>query len=247
MPVTPSEFDPQVFPKKLNLGCGFDHREGYLNVDMNSWHGPDLLADVRRLDFLPAQHYDEILAQDVLEHLPRNDTVRVLAHWNRLLKDKGRIVIRVPSVLGIARLLTQPENQMPAKQEELIQCLFGTQAYSGDFHFTSFTEVILKHYLGLAGFHCVSISLLHGWLFDVIGEKVTHMQSPPLIDLNALLAIRADDEFVRACYLEILGRDPDPSGSSFYLNNLANGQMNRQVVMDIMTGSPEFQARRRQQ
>lgn len=88
---TPETFEPARFARKLNLGCGFDLREGYLNVDMNVWHKPDLLADVRKLGFLPAQYYEEILAQDVLEHLPRTETLRVLAHWNRPLKMGGKL------------------------------------------------------------------------------------------------------------------------------------------------------------
>jgi hypothetical protein len=115
---------------------------------MHGWHGPDLLADVRKLGFLPAQYYDEILAQDVLEHLPRTDTLRTLAHWNRPLRMGGTILVRVPNVLGVAALLVRPENQDLAKQEELILCLFGTQAYTGDFHFTSFTPSLLEGYPG---------------------------------------------------------------------------------------------------
>ena len=38
------EFDPAKFPRRLNLGCGFDVRPGYLNVDLHAWHKPDLLA-----------------------------------------------------------------------------------------------------------------------------------------------------------------------------------------------------------
>lgn len=79
-PQTPESFDRAAYPKQLNLGCGFDHREGYLNFDMNVWHQPDLLADVRKIGFLPAKYCDEILAQHVLELLPRTETLRALAH-----------------------------------------------------------------------------------------------------------------------------------------------------------------------
>ncbi len=237
---TPETFDPAHFPRKLNLGCGFDHRQGYVNVDMNTWHKPDLLADVRKLGFLPAQYYDEILAQDVLEHLPRTGTLLTLAHWNRLLKMGGRISLRVPSVLGIAELLKQPNHQNPAKQEELIQCLFGTQAYTGDFHFTSFTQVLLEHYLQSAGFKPLKVDLMHGWLFDATAEKVAHIDAPPVRDFVELLGIDDDDAFVRACYREILRRTEDPGGFDFYRSSLRAGSMTRQVVIDIMIGSTEY-------
>jgi predicted SAM-dependent methyltransferase len=237
---TPETFDPARFPRKLNLGCGLDHRNGYLNVDMNVWHQPDLLADVCKLGFLPAQYYDEILAQDVLEHLPRTQTLPVLAHWNRPLKMEGKILLRVPSVLGIAELLKRADHQHPAKQEELIQFLFGTQAYTGDFHFTSFTQVLLEHYLKSAGFRPLKIELMHDWLFDATGEKVEHIDAPPVRDFGELLGVAGDEAFVRACYREILQRDPDPGGIDYFLGGLRDGSMGRRGVMEIMIGSTEY-------
>lgn len=238
---TPDTFDPAKFARKLNLGCGFDRREGYVNIDMNSWHHPDVLADVRKIGFLPSKYYDEIVAQDVLEHLPRTDTLRTLAHWNRPLRMGGKIVLRLPSVLGIADLLTRRENQNLAKQEWLIQCLFGTQAYTGDFHFTSFTPMLLEEYLKAAGFRTLRMDLLHDWLFDVTAEKVEHIEVPSVRDFKELIDVQGDEEeFVRLCYREILRRDADPGGANYFLSGLRSNSMTRQVVIDMMIGSPEY-------
>jgi hypothetical protein len=243
-PLTPAEFDPTAHPRKLNLGCGGDIRAGYVNIDVNPWHGPEVLADVRKLGFLPSQHYDEILAQDVLEHLPRNETLRILMLWNRPLRIGGRLVLRVPSVLGVADLLRLPENQAPEKQEELIQALFGTQAYSGDFHLTSFTELLLHDFLGKAGFRVASLVLLHGWLFDAVAEKTSHIEICPIPDFSMLAEVGADDEFVRSCYREILKREADPGGFQYWLDGLKGG-MSRQVVVDAMLGGLEYRALKR--
>lgn len=35
-----------AFPRKLNLGCGFDHLQVYVNVDLNDFHNPNLVADI---------------------------------------------------------------------------------------------------------------------------------------------------------------------------------------------------------
>ncbi|RYF60885.1 MAG: hypothetical protein EOO27_04180 [Comamonadaceae bacterium] len=56
----------------MNLGCGFDIRTGYLNVDMHDRQGPDLVADVTSLGMLPSEGFTEIVAQDVLEHVERH-------------------------------------------------------------------------------------------------------------------------------------------------------------------------------
>src|ERR1700733_3692290 len=122
--------DPAAVPDRLNLGCGFDHREGYLNVDINDFHHPDLVADVTDLHMLPDSSCQEIVAQDVLEHLPRTATIPALQEWNRLLDDGGLLRLRVPSVLDLAELLRAAEDQTIERQELLVQCLFGTQAYT---------------------------------------------------------------------------------------------------------------------
>ena len=158
---------PDDHPTRLNLGCGFDLREGYLNVDIHDFHHPDLVADVTRLDMLPSGHYEEILAQDVLEHLPRTSTVAVLQEWSRLLAEGGRLHIRVPSVVDLAELMKASDRQAIEQQELLVQCLFGTQAYTEDTHYTTFTEPLLRHYLDQADLDVGDWRLRDEWLFEV--------------------------------------------------------------------------------
>ena len=168
-------FDAHAFPDRLNLGCGWDIREGFLNVDLHDFHKPQLVADVTDLSMLPSEHYVEIVAQDVLEHLPRQSTVSVLAEWSRLLRTGGTLELRVPSVLGIARLLQTPEYQTIPQQELMVQCLFGTQAYTEDCHYTTFTEPLLRHYLAQAGLEPIVFSLRDEWLFEVVARKTEQL------------------------------------------------------------------------
>jgi predicted SAM-dependent methyltransferase len=184
-PRTPADasppFDPGLFPRRVNLGCGFDRRDGYLNVDFQSFHEPDLLADVRDLGMLPDGYYEEILAQDVLEHLPRTEVLPTLQEWSRKLMPGGRLVLRIPDVLGLAKLLSRRPTL--EDQETLLQNLFGTQAYTGDFHMFGFTEVVLRHYLALSGLEVVEIVHKDEWLFDVTAVRVS---GEPRLDLTEL-------------------------------------------------------------
>jgi len=164
-------YDYSKYPNKLNLGCGFDIKEGYLNVDFQSFHKPDIVADICNLIMLPSNYYEEIIAQDCLEHIPRPKTQSVLLEWSRLLKPSGKLVLRVPNVVGLLGLFSKNEYKSIEKQQELMQCLFGTQAYDGDFHYTGFTELLIKYYLESAGLTILSITPKDEWLFNIIAQK----------------------------------------------------------------------------
>lgn len=161
-------FDPHEWPDKLNLGCGWDHRDGYLNVDLYEFHNPDLAADITTLAMLPRAYYREIVAQDVLEHIGRTQTADTLKVWAALLAPGGRLILRVPSLLDLAQLF---DGDAVEQHETLMQCLFGTQAYAGDYHLTSFTQPLLRHYLANAGLTMRRCDLRDGWLFDVEATK----------------------------------------------------------------------------
>jgi len=42
----PMSFEFLKHPRKVNLGCGFDRKQGFLNIDINTSHDPDLVCDV---------------------------------------------------------------------------------------------------------------------------------------------------------------------------------------------------------
>ena len=158
-------------PRKLNLGCGYDHRAGYLNVDLFDRHEPDLVADVRDLAALPGDYFDEIIAHDVLEHLPRTDSRPTLAGWARLLRKGGTLSLRVPSFLHLAEtLLNGPWSSLHA-HESVIHLAYGTQAAEGDFHLTSFTPLLLQQYLTGVDLVPQFAGLLDGWMIEVVAEK----------------------------------------------------------------------------
>lgn len=44
---------PEPLPRRLNVGCGYDIREGFLNIDSGDRHNPDYITDVTDLIMLP--------------------------------------------------------------------------------------------------------------------------------------------------------------------------------------------------
>ena len=236
-------FQWQSHPRKLNLGCGSDKRRDYLNVDRADMYVPDLVADVLDLAMLPAGKYSEIVAQDVLEHLPRTSTLEALAEWNRLLELGGKLVLRVPSLEGLATLFQARETF--ADHMSLMQCLFGTQAYTGDFHQTCFTRILLYGYLEQCGFRTTTFDTRDEWLFDVVAAKVSEADRSSH-DVEALIFKEAaDEDFVCEAFRKLLKREPDAGGRDFYLTALSNSQLTRGEVIKVMKGSPEYAALRK--
>ncbi|MBN2021085.1 MAG: methyltransferase domain-containing protein [Sedimentisphaerales bacterium] len=80
--------------RKLNVGCGKDIKEGWINLDLVALPGVDVVCDIERtpLPFANEQ-FDEILCKDVLEHV---EYIPVLSELHRILKVGGRLKIRVP-------------------------------------------------------------------------------------------------------------------------------------------------------
>lgn len=148
---------------RLNLGSGWDNREGYVNVDLLPGHGPDVVADLLRLPF--GAIASEILAQDVLEHLPRTRTRNALEEWRRVCQVGGALLVRVPSLFHAARLMRRGNDLHT--HELLLQNLYGTQAYTGDVHLTSFTDITLASYLHDSGWRDVEGGLVDEWMWEV--------------------------------------------------------------------------------
>jgi predicted SAM-dependent methyltransferase len=239
---TAAQFDFINAPRKLNLGCGFDYRKGFVNVDLHAWHNPDITSDVRELTSFPSDHFAEILANDVLEHLPRTCTRNVLAIWNRVLATEGTITIRVPSMIHLAKLAEDQRYQTIERQEELVQCMFGTQHYTGDFHFTSFTKLILRDYLQRTGFKVEEITVEEQWLLCARAKKVSEPTDRAANAYATVMAHESADDFVNALYRIVLKRAGDPEGTAHYLDRLARGHGTRCDIFEIFANSEEAKA-----
>jgi len=237
-------FDPYSWPDRLNLGCGYDLRDGYLNVDLHAFHEPDVVADVTDLRILPDGHYAEIVAQDLLEHLPRTATPFVLGEWNRLLRPGGILTLRLPSVLDLVDMIAAEGPPTAARHERLVAFLFGTQTYTGDFHQTTFTEPLLRAMLDREGYAVRRWELVEGWLFDLDAEKVGPSETAERWAPFAVLLDEPDvDRFLHGVYDAILGRPADPAGLQHYRQQLETDAMTRRGVIVSLQDSDEARAR----
>jgi ubiquinone/menaquinone biosynthesis C-methylase UbiE len=81
--------------KRLNLGCGTDLKEGYLNIDRKNYGNPKIFEmELNKYPWnLPNNHFEEIYLSHILEHL---NIEKALLELIRISKPGAFIKIRVP-------------------------------------------------------------------------------------------------------------------------------------------------------
>ena len=78
---------------KLNLGCGDDIRDGYINID--KYVKADKQLELNKIPYpFKNNSVDEILALNILEHL--NNPYDILMEWHRICKPGATISIMTP-------------------------------------------------------------------------------------------------------------------------------------------------------
>lgn len=92
---------------KLNLGCGNDYREGYLNID-NGLMYPDakvyMSADITKLEW-DEDSVDEILLSHVLMYIRPDEMMILFKRWYGWLKKGGKLVVEQPNIRKIAQII----------------------------------------------------------------------------------------------------------------------------------------------
>lgn len=131
----------------LNLGCGNDIREGFVNIDLFSNDSRVVFGDIRKLE-LPDNSADLILASDVLEHFSHRETQAILDEWARVLKHNGELIVRCPSL----KLQAKAYINGVWNADIASYMIFGGQTNPGDYHCVAFDEESIKDKLHKAGF-----------------------------------------------------------------------------------------------
>ena len=89
---------------KLNLGCGGDIREGYVNIDKYDFRQPEVVvrADIFTINY-PDNSIDEILLSHVIEHLTIWKVPSLFSNCYRMLKQGCKLIITVPDIDKLCR------------------------------------------------------------------------------------------------------------------------------------------------
>lgn len=138
---------------RLNLGCGDQPLPGYVNTDIRPGVG-DATFDARDIP-MPDESVDELVAHDLLEHFPSSQTSGVLGEWRRVLRVRGKLVIRVPNLLALSQSIV--DGEFPP---EMIRNIYGGHRWGKDgeldCHHTGWTPDLIAELLHRHGFDVVS-------------------------------------------------------------------------------------------
>ncbi|MFP4417553.1 MAG: class I SAM-dependent methyltransferase [Fibrobacterota bacterium] len=109
---------------KLNVGCGHDYREGYINIDgSDTLPNVDKIIDLSKeslLDYFEEKSVREILARDFIEHFFHWEAEKILSEFFLLLKSDGRLKLKLPDFDYICKTWRM-------SSEEKITYLYGGQ------------------------------------------------------------------------------------------------------------------------
>ncbi|HSS20305.1 MAG TPA: hypothetical protein VLL54_09530 [Pyrinomonadaceae bacterium] len=93
----------------LNLGCGLKYVSEALNVDVAAEANPDVVQDLNRVPWsLPSDHFRDVLAFDVIEHL--DDFIATMEEIHRVCRAGALVRVTVPH-FSCANAFTDPTHR----------------------------------------------------------------------------------------------------------------------------------------
>ena len=102
---------------KLNLGCGTDYKEDFINIDIDPRVRPDIVRNVENGLPFSDNTIDEVYTKHFLEHILPDKIHFVMFEIWRVLKKEGRLISIVPINKG---WLSSPEHKTPFGESSAI-------------------------------------------------------------------------------------------------------------------------------
>ena len=91
--------------KKVQLGCGPNYLEGFINIDGNFQRKTDYLLDVRAGLPFPDNSIDFLYSCHMMEHLHVTETIQLLKECRRVLAPNGYLRLTLPDFGYIASIM----------------------------------------------------------------------------------------------------------------------------------------------
>ena len=134
---------------KLHLGCGGQHKEGYINIDIKARKSVDLVCDAMDLPY-EENSIDLIEGYHMFEHL--SDGEQALKHWHKLLKPFGTIIMEIPNLKAVLDEYAKRDNY---KFCDLMVQVYGRNLFKGDTHQYGYSRKTIKGLFIKCGFDVI--------------------------------------------------------------------------------------------
>lgn len=152
--------------KKLNLGCGYDIKEGWINLDIAELEGVDIVHDLTKLPLPFADdEFDYIMCYDIIEHI--FEYIPLMKELHRILKKDGILEIKVPHYT-YSRAYADPTHVRYFSMEVFDFFVKGTsRGYYFDFSFDKIESIHLS-------FQESKVLFYNSWVESFINKSKRH-------------------------------------------------------------------------
>lgn len=168
---------------KLDLGAGKEKYQDYQSIDLYDPEA-DIKADASDLSEIKSGTVEEMVAFQLIEHVPYNRTTKMFKEWHRVLKPGGWVWIECPDIEYIAKKILEGglkrkwvhnlwgEYHRPWDKERYDDWKFAKAAQ----HVHGFTSESLLRYLEEAGFEMMT---------QITKTSEKHSQYPECLSIKA--------------------------------------------------------------
>jgi predicted SAM-dependent methyltransferase len=173
---------------RLNLGCGNDIKEGFINIDTyNNMKGIDLNADIMNLPFKD-ETIDEVYISHVMEHFSFDNVMMVFKEINRVLMIGGDLKIYVPDFQTCVNDWNESDDKWAS-----LDRIFGSQTHPGNYHFCGYTLETLKKIVEDFNFNVVENVLRSNEVSNDIEIKCLAVKTDNIHTSNMNFIFNMDD------------------------------------------------------
>jgi predicted SAM-dependent methyltransferase len=167
---------------KLHLGCGNTPIKSFINVDIITAPGVDIIYNLKDLRCFKDGYAGVIYASHFLEHFSTGEVPIIISEMYRTLRENGELRLSVPDLDEICQLYVKNIDWFTPPNNPWIGLIYGGQTNQFDFHRTGFNYRWIKFLLGKAGFN--KVEKVDG--FEEHGERDCSFANMPFgkISLN---------------------------------------------------------------
>jgi hypothetical protein len=136
---------------KLNLGCGYEKLNGYVNIDCNEAVAPDVVLDFTTESFPYANgSVQQVVMFHTIEHIQKKFHLGLLLEIRRVLQPEGTLLLSYPEFSKIAE---NWKTNYLGKREFWEATIYGRQSSPSDFHVSLMDSKQFSCVLISAGYH----------------------------------------------------------------------------------------------